>query len=35
VGESGEKRERSKAELGGGTAIDRCSVNLDEDGAEP
>jgi len=28
-GESGEKRERSKAGLGGGTAIDRCSLNLD------
>jgi hypothetical protein len=32
VGESGENRERSKAGLGGGTAIDRCSLNLDEDG---
>jgi hypothetical protein len=35
VGESGENRERSKAGLGGGREIDRCSLNLDEDGAEP
>jgi hypothetical protein len=37
VGESGEKRERSKEGLGGGTAIDRCSLNLDEgsEGVKP
>jgi hypothetical protein len=33
-GESGEKRERSREELGGGTAIDRFSLSLDGEGAE-
>jgi hypothetical protein len=32
VGESAENRERSKAGLGGGTEIERCSLNLDGDG---
>lgn len=32
VGESAENLERSKVGLGGGTEIERCSLNLDGDG---
>jgi hypothetical protein len=34
-GESGEKRERSREELCGGTAIDRFSLDLDEEAEVP